>query len=145
MDQQTDNIRIPSESFQTLISRLYQSVDVPEADADTVARMQVETDERGVYSHGTRALPGYVRGIIKGGINPKPAPRVLTEAPATALIDADNSLGHVAGEYAMKMAIEKADATGFAAVAVRNSNHYGAGRLLRHDGATAQDDWLQHH
>ena len=111
MDQQTDNIRIPSESFQTLISRLYQSVDVPEADADTVARMQVETDERGVYSHGTRALPGYVRGIIKGGINPKPAPRVLTEAPATALIDADNRCG----------------------------------RLLRHDGATGQDDWLQHH
>ena len=31
MDQQTDNIRIPSESFQTVISRLYQSVDVPEA------------------------------------------------------------------------------------------------------------------
>ena len=88
--------------------------------------MQVETDERGGYSHGTRALPGYVRSIIKGEINPKPAPRVLTEAPATALIDADNSLGHVAGEYAMKMAIEKADATGLAAVAVRNSNHYGA-------------------
>ena len=125
MDQQTDNIRIPSEPFQTFISRLYQSVDIPEADADTVAHMQVETDERGVYSHGTRALPGYVRSIIKGEINPKPAPRVLTEAPATALIDTDNSLGHVAGEYAMKMAIEKAGATGFAAVAVRNSNHYG--------------------
>ena len=47
MDQQTDNIRIPSEPFQTFISRLYQSVDSPEADADTVAHMQVETDERG--------------------------------------------------------------------------------------------------
>lgn len=105
MDQQTDNIRIPSESFQILISRLYQSVDVPEADADTVARMQVETDERGVYSHGTRALPGYVRGIIKGGINPKPAPRVLTEAPATALIDADNSLGHGAAACFAMMAL----------------------------------------
>ena len=105
MDQQTDNIRIPSESFQTLISRLYQSVDVPEADADTVARMQVETDERGVYSHGTRALPGYVRGIIKGGINPKPAPRVLTEAPATAFIDADNSLGHGAAACFAMMAL----------------------------------------
>ena len=66
------------------------------------------------FIRGTRALPGYVRGIIKDEINPKPAPRVLTgapaTAPATALIDADNSLGHVAGEYAMKMAIEKASA-----------------------------------
>ena len=63
------------------------------------------------FIRGTRALPGYVRGIIiKDEIKPKPAPRVLTGAPATALIDADNSLGHVAGEYAMKMAIEKAAA-----------------------------------
>ena len=45
---------------------------------------------------------------------------------APALVDADNSLGHVAGIYAMNMAIEKADTTGFASVAVRNSNHYGA-------------------
>jgi LDH2 family malate/lactate/ureidoglycolate dehydrogenase len=34
--------------------------------------MQVETDERGVYSHGTRALPGHVRGIRNGDINPTP-------------------------------------------------------------------------
>ena len=125
-NQQNDKIRIESEPFRQFTSALYQGAGVSKADADAVSGMQVDTDERGVFSHGTRALSGYVRGILNGEINPKPTPQVLTDAPSTALIDADNSLGHVAGIYAMNMAIEKADTTGFASVAVRNSNHYGA-------------------
>ena len=88
--------------------------------------MQVETDVRGVYSHGTRALPGCARGVRNGEINPTPDIRVLTQAPSTALIDADNSIGHVSSIRGMQLAIEKAHTTGIAAVAVRNSNHYGA-------------------
>jgi LDH2 family malate/lactate/ureidoglycolate dehydrogenase len=72
MDGQTDKIRVQSETLRQFASMLYQRVSVPKADADAVARMQVETDERGVYSHGTRALPGYVRGIRNGDINPTP-------------------------------------------------------------------------
>ena len=93
MNGQNDKIRIKSEPFRQFTSALYQCAGVPKADADVVAGMQVETDERGVFSHGTRALPGYVRGILNGEINPKPTPQVLTDAPSTALVDADNSLG----------------------------------------------------
>ena len=126
MDQSNDRIRVQSEPFGEFASQLYQRAGVPKADADAVGRMQAETDQRGVYSHGTRALPGYVRGILKGQISPEAAPYVLEEAPSTALVDADNSLGHVAGRYAMSLAIQKAHTTGIAAIAVRNSNHYGA-------------------
>ena len=125
-NQQHNKIRIKSEPFRQFTSALYQSAGVPKAEADAVAGMQVDTDERGVFSHGTRALPGYVRGILNGEINPKPTPQILTDAPSTALVDADNSLGHVAGIYAMNIAIKKAEDTGFASVATRNSNHYGA-------------------
>ena len=81
MNQSNNNIKIESEPFHQFTSALYQHAGVPKADADAVARMQVETDERGVFSHGTRALPGYVRGIINGEINPKPTPQILTDAP----------------------------------------------------------------
>jgi LDH2 family malate/lactate/ureidoglycolate dehydrogenase len=126
MEQQSERIRVQSQAFQEFANKLYQRAGVPKADADAVAKMQVETDQRGVYSHGTRALPGYARGVMKGEINPTPKPRILTDAPSAALVDADNALGHVAGKYAMRLAIEKAHKTGVAAVAVRNSNHYGA-------------------
>ena len=83
MNGQNDKIRIESEPFCQFTSALYQSAGVPKTDADAVSRMQVETDERGVFSHGTRALPGYVRGILNDEINPKPTPQVLTDAPST--------------------------------------------------------------
>jgi len=88
--------------------------------------MQVETDQRGVYSHGTRALPGYVRGIMKNEINPTPKPRILQDNPSAALVDGDNGLGHCGGIFGMRLAIDKARETGIGTVAVRNSNHYGA-------------------
>ena len=126
MDQQTDKIRIQAEALQTFASTLYQRVGVPQTDADAVARMQVETDMRSVYSHGTRALPRYIRRIRNGEINTRPNIHVLDEAPSTATLNADNSLGHLAGIRGMGLAIEKARATGIAVVTVRNSNHYGA-------------------
>src|SRR5205807_2577674 len=42
-----------------------------------------------------------------------------------ALVDGHNGMGQVAGDYAMRLAIAKARAHDLAAVAVRNSNHYG--------------------
>ena len=71
-------------------------------------------------------MPDYVHDIRNGEINPTPNVRVLAEAPSTAVLDADNSLGHISSIRAMQLAIAKAHATGIAAVTVRNSNHYGA-------------------
>ena len=44
----------------------------------------------------------------------------------TALLDGGGGIGHAAADAAIKLAIEKARATGVAAVAVRNSGHFGA-------------------
>ena len=73
-----------------------------------MADLQVETDLRNVHSHGTRMLPGYIRSILKGEINPVPQVHVVQEGPAFAVIDGDNGLGPPSSVLAMKMAIEKA-------------------------------------
>ncbi len=49
----------------------------------------------------------------------------MKDQAATAVLDAHNGMGHVAGHKAMEMAIEKAKKYGLGMVAVRNSNHYG--------------------
>ena len=43
-----------------------------EEDAELVAELQVETDLRGVYSHGTRHAPSYIAQILAGDVNPDP-------------------------------------------------------------------------
>ena len=127
MNQQNDKIRIESEPFRQFTSALYQGAGVPKADADAVSGRCRLIPMREVCFHtGLARFPAMYAVFLTAKSIQRRHRRFWTDAPSTALIDADNSLGHVAGIYAMNMAIEKADTTGFASVAVRNSNHYGA-------------------
>ena len=117
----------PAETLRTFASRCHQAVGVPPADADVVADNLVDAHLRGVDSHGvTRLIRIYVERLEAGIVNPRPRFRVVEESPATALVDADNALGAVAGTYALRVCLEKARAAGAAWVGVRNSNHFGA-------------------
>ena len=49
----------------------------------------------------------------------------MKETVSTALIDGNNSLGAVVGNFAMGVAIEKARSSGVGWVTVRGSNHFG--------------------
>ena len=94
--------------------------------AQTTADMMVETDLRGVDSHGISMLPTYDREVRAGRINMAPVFRTVREGPAFALLDADASLGHPVSVHAMNLAVDKCLASGVAAVTVRNSHHFGA-------------------
>ncbi len=93
---------------------------------ETTVRVMVETDLAGIDSHGVGMLPFYQKAKEEGRIEPKPDIRIERETGALALIDAGRSLGHPPAALAMRTAMVKAGQVGAAAVAVRNSNHYGA-------------------
>jgi len=97
-----------------------------EAHADITADVMVETDLRGVDSHGISMLPGYEKQIEKGQIRMRPEFRTLRESPTMALIDAGAGLGHAVSVHAMNLAVDKSLQTGVAVVSVVNSNHFGA-------------------
>ena len=78
-----------------------------EASAQT-ADLLVETEARGVYSHGCMRTKIYIDRIFAGGTDPKGRSFVARDHKATALVDGNNAMGQVAGVYAMKIAIEKA-------------------------------------
>jgi LDH2 family malate/lactate/ureidoglycolate dehydrogenase len=90
-----------------------------------VARALVLADLRGVDSHGVLRVGVYVERLKRGLINPAPKVRVLRETPGAALLDGDNGMGPVVATAAMRLALEKARATGTGTVAVRRGNHYG--------------------
>ncbi|MCZ6632533.1 MAG: Ldh family oxidoreductase [bacterium] len=121
-----DEVVIQVEDLHRLARRLYGGAGVPEGDAELMADLQVETDVRGVHSHGTRALPGYIRRILGGHTNPKPEVRVIKEGPSYAMVDGDGCMGHLASVRAMQKAIGKANETGVGIASVIHSRHYGA-------------------
>jgi LDH2 family malate/lactate/ureidoglycolate dehydrogenase len=97
-----------------------------------------ESDARGGDAHGIFRLPQYVKQIQQGAVNPKPNIRVVNNRAGTALIDGDNSLGHLVMKRATELAIEKARQCGIGWVGTRHSNHAGPAQLYPRMAA-AQD------
>ncbi|HEY4909192.1 MAG TPA: Ldh family oxidoreductase [Methylomirabilota bacterium] len=110
---------------QQLVSVL-RAWGMSESHAGTTAEMMLETDLRGVDSHGISMLPTYDREFRSGRLNMRPAFKTLRDGPAMGLIDADASLGHPVSAHAMNLAVDKCGGSGVAVVSVVNSHHFGA-------------------
>jgi LDH2 family malate/lactate/ureidoglycolate dehydrogenase len=102
---------------------------LPPDDAAKVAQLMTEADLTGADAHGIFRLPQYVRRIRAGGFNAHPQIKVEKTAAATALVDGDNGMGHLAVSRAAETAIELARDAGVAWVGVRRSNHAGTAGL----------------
>ena len=99
---------------------------VPEDDARICADVLLESDRRGIESHGcNRFKPIYLDRIEKGTLLPTTELEIVKETPTTIVMDAHDGMGMVASYHMMEMLIEKAKAFGMAGGAIRNSTHYG--------------------
>src|SRR3546814_6964130 len=90
-----------------------------------IVELMVESDLRGIDSHGVGKIKLYERHFREGRINPAPEIRLVRDLPAIALIDGDNGMGHLSSKFAMETAIAKAGEEGVGAVSVRHSYHIG--------------------
>ncbi|GAC1582548.1 MAG: Ldh family oxidoreductase [Candidatus Elarobacter sp.] len=137
--EEPSKIRAHEPAQHDFIARALTAVGVGESDARDVADVLVAADLRGVESHGIARLDSfYVRRIQAGVVNARPAYTAMSDRPTQYALDAGNGLGHPAGKYAMRTALDKARANGVAFATVRNSNHYGiaayyAMMALEHD------------
>ncbi len=99
---------------------------IPREDAEICADVLLESDKRGIESHGVnRFKPIYLDRIRDGIQNPVTNFEIIRETPTTAVVDGHDGMGQVIGYKAMKMAIKKAKEYGMGMVVVRNSCHYG--------------------
>jgi len=120
-----DDLRVPADRWHRQSLEILTAWGLNADHARIVADVLLETDLRGIESHGLSMLPIYA--AMRGKkINLTPDIRVVRETPVSALIDADHSIGHVPSKMAMDMAIAKAKAMGVAVVCVRRSAHFGA-------------------
>ena len=99
---------------------------VPREDAVICADVLLESDRRGIESHGcNRFKPIYIDRIVKGTLLPQTNLEVVNETPTTLVVDAHHGMGMVAAHHVMTRLIEKAKTYGMAGGAIRNSTHYG--------------------
>lgn len=104
----------------------FKGYGVPEEDARICGDVLLESDKRGIESHGVNRFKPIYLDRIKAGIqNPVTNFEILKETLTTAVVDGHDGMGQVIGTKAMGMAIEKAKKYGMGMVVARNSTHYG--------------------
>ena len=118
--------RIPTTAVTGLIADAMQKCGVPAADAGTIAGLMLEADLIGADAHGVFRLPQYVQRLKLGSTNARPNITVKRTAPATALVDGDDGMGHLVVAKTAETAIELARENGVAWVGCHRSGHAGA-------------------
>ena len=119
-------ITVNADLLAAQLTSVLRAWGMSEEHAKICTRVMVDTDLRGIDSHGVGMLSAYEEWWRDGQINMTPTIRVLRNQPGLCAIDADNSLGHPPAVMAMDMAIEKAKSQGVGVAVVGRSNHYGA-------------------
>ena len=114
------------EQMNAFMIDVFKAYGVPEQDAAICADVLLESDRRGIESHGcNRFKPIYIDRIVNGTLLPVTECEILKETPTTVVMDAHNGMGMVASHKMMEMLIEKAKKYGMAGGAICNSTHYG--------------------
>jgi LDH2 family malate/lactate/ureidoglycolate dehydrogenase len=114
------------ELIDDFMTAALEKLGVPKEEAMICSDVLLESDRRGIESHGcNRFKPIYIDRILAGIQNPKTDYEILKETATTAVVDGHDGMGMVVGYKSMNMAIDKARKYGMGMVAARNSTHYG--------------------
>src|SRR5713101_3857849 len=112
---------VPWRATHSMIADALAAAGLPDVDAARCAELMTQADLTGADGHGIFRLPQYVRRLKAGGFNKQPNITVSRTAPATAIVDGDNGMGHLVMSRAADEAIAIARESGASWVGVRRS------------------------
>ncbi|MDE2727747.1 MAG: Ldh family oxidoreductase [Gemmatimonadota bacterium] len=120
------NPRYDAKALRRFAQEALRKAGLSEAHGKEMADYLTATDLRGVLSHGTRQLPGYVRSFQSGRCNPRPKIRIYREAGAVVQWDGDGGMGHLVSARAIRSAVSRARSAGICLVTATHCGHTGS-------------------
>ncbi|MBZ6075663.1 Ldh family oxidoreductase [Microvirga puerhi] len=126
MARLSEDLRFPAGILEERALAALRDAGADESSAAAATRAMMHASRLGVDSHGVRLTPFYAEELRTGRVNSRPALKVRRTAAATATLDADHALGHVAAYAGIEEACRIAAESGIGAVGVARSTHYGA-------------------
>ena len=114
------------DTITRFVTEAFEKYGIPEEDAKICTDVLLESDRRGIESHGVNRFKPIYLDRIKSGVQKAVTNfEIVKETETTAVVDGHDGMGQVIGYKSMQMAIEKAKKYGMGMVVVRNSCHYG--------------------
>lgn len=112
-------------ALRDFVTTIYARAGMPDADAAFIADTLVQADLWGHQSHGVLRTGWYLARLQSGVMKMVSETNFAVDAGSVAVIEGQDSVGQVVTKFATEDVIRRAKAHGVAAVAVRNSNHFG--------------------
>ena len=145
---------VPADVLGRFGTAVMAALGCPAPIAAEIADHLVDADLCGVYSHGVFRLDWYAQRHAQGKFNAGALPRVELAEGGGTLVNGGNNLGMPAFRLATDLLIERARASGVAAVGIANVDHTGrlgafaqrgaeAGCLTIMFGGGSRKDWRQ--
>ncbi len=120
-----EKVKLKTNILKREIINIFKKFGLSNNHATISANALINAELVGAYGHGLSRLKMYCDRIKKKVINPKPKIKIKKISQSISHIDANNSIGFVAADIAIKISINNAKRTGIGMVAVKNSGHYG--------------------
>ena len=120
-----EKVKLKTKILKKEIINIFRKFGLSNDHATISANALINAELVGAYGHGLSRLKMYCDRIKKKVINPKPKIKIKKITQSISHVDANNSIGFVAADIAIKTAIKNAKKTGIGMVAVKNSGHYG--------------------
>ena len=120
-----EKVKLNTDILKKEITNIFKKFGLSNDHALISANALINAELVGAYGHGLSRLKMYCDRIKKKVINPKPKIKIKKISQSITHVDANNSIGFVAADIAIKTAIKNAKKTGIGMVAVKNSGHYG--------------------
>ena len=111
--------------LKSIIKKIFIKHKLSNEHANVCTNAIINAELVGASSHGVSRVKMYCDRIKKKLINPQPKIKFKKISNSIFHVDADNSIGFVAADIAIKQAIKSAKKTGFSLVGIKNSSHYG--------------------
>jgi len=120
-----EKVNLKTQNLKKEVIKIFKKHGLSNDHATISANALINAELVGAYGHGLSRLKMYCDRISKKLINPKPKIKIKKISQSISHINADDSIGFVAADIAIKKAIQNAKKTGVGLVAVKNSGHYG--------------------
>jgi len=118
-------LRLPAAGLTAFGACLMATGGCGEVEAERIARRLVRANLTGHDSHGVARIPRYVAMIGTGLVVPGRRVELVIDGGSFALLDAGRGFGQSAGEEAVALGCERAEASGIAVIGLANAGHLG--------------------
>lgn len=122
----TDTVTLSLAALQRLLEEILLRHGCSADVAACIAHNYAIAEQDGAKSHGVFRLPAIVSTLKSGWLDGKAVPSVDDVSPGLVRVDARNGFTQPALAAGRALLLEKAKTCGIAAIAIRNSHHFGA-------------------